>query len=294
MSERPQPYVGISGVVNEKKVMPSGLVVTEPQQIFLEADAERAGLFTTGRQLMLGVKGMHTNQYQDRVHMRLGEEQGPEWFPVGEQAFAEALGERERHPNTLGTAQVWLHPRHAMNAVYRDEFMTKIAWRGRRWLDAVQFDALDWHEDDNLLKYAQETRQQRDFKVILQCTSEQMYTLKPQGVVRKLGEFAASMDYVLFDASLGLGKDLEPDRLSHFLQAAYESDELAHVNFAVAGGLDGDTVRRLLPKLLERFPELSWDAEAKLHPRNNANKKPLQMDRVKGYLHASADVLKQR
>ncbi len=292
MNERPRPYVGISGVVNEKKVLPSGLVVTEPQQLWLEAYAQDVGMFDkTNRQLLLGVKGMHTNQFLDKTHTRDGEVQGPEWFPIGEESFADALGDSDKHPNTLGTAQVWLHPRHAGNAVYRDRFMNRIAWRGRKWLEAVQFDALDWHLDDNLLKYAQETRQQRGFKVILQCTGEQMYSLKPQGVVRKLGEFAASMDYVLFDASLGLGKDLEADRLSPFLEAAYESNELSHVNFAIAGGLSGENVNRQLSKLVQRFPEISWDAEGNLHRLNNAGKRPVQMDEAKDLIKNSTDLI---
>lgn len=289
--ERPRPYIGVSGVVNEKKILPNGLVVVEPQQLFLEAYAHQMKLFNTGRQLLLGIKAMHQNQFLDRPYERKGESFGKEWFPIGEEPFRNALDQREKHPHTLGTAQVWLHPRLAPNAVYRDRFMSQIAIRGSKWMDAVQFNALNWHKDASLLKYAQETRQQRGFKVILQCTGEQMYLHSPKEIVHKLGEYAASMDYVLFDASMGRGKDLDPDRLSRFLEAAYESDELTHVNFGVAGGLDGESVPRLLPKLLNRFPGISWDAEGKLHPLNNVGKRPLQMDKVKQYFKASVDML---
>lgn len=49
MSERFQPYVGVSGAVTYKNIQLSGLVVTEPQALWVQSYTERAGLFDKNR-----------------------------------------------------------------------------------------------------------------------------------------------------------------------------------------------------------------------------------------------------
>ena len=286
---RPQPYVGVSGVVMQKDVQSSGLEVRIPQQIFLEAYAEKAGIFNTDRLLALGVKATHRTQYQDKES-----EWGRDWYPVGEQEFEEALSCNERKPRTLGVVQAHLDINHIGNSLYREEFMQKILYRGRAWIQAVQFDMLPWHNRGQMLDFLEKVREDSpELRILLQCHGKAMEELGRERSIRRLGAFASCIDYVLFDASHGTGTHMNAEQLDEFLEEAYASSALSNIGFAVAGGLNAERVEQDLPQLLAKFPDLSWDAEGQLHPLNNVGKRPLQMDRTKEYLHASARVLTQ-
>lgn len=286
---RPRPYVGVSGVVCRKDVQPSGLVVTEPQQLFLEGYAQNAGLYDTGRMLALGVKATHKTQFED-----IENKYGREWYPVGESEFTNALGDKERHPHVFGVAQAYLDVRRVDDAEHRKQFTRRVAYRGRKFLQAIQFDMLPWHHNDDVFVFMEKLKENHDLQVILQVHGEAMSELGSGGVVQKLGAHAVNIDYLLFDASHGTGKRLNAHRLDEFLEEAYSSSLLARTGFGVAGGLNAKNVREDIPVLLKKYPDLSWDAEGQLHPVNNLGKRPLQMDETKKYLQASADVLLRR
>ena len=149
-----------------------------------------------------------------------------------------------------------------------------------------------WHEDERLfqsLDYARKAL--AGMTTILQCHEQAMGELKEKKTMKMLGRHADTIDYVLFDASHGTGKTLDVEALDRFLEAAYTTDALGDVGFAVAGGLDAQTVEEKIPFLLAKYPDLSWDAEGRLHPLNNVGKRPLQMDIVKKYLQSSANVI---
>lgn len=273
----------------QRDTMPSGLEVRIPQQIFLESYAERAGLFDTGRLLALGVKATHKVQFED-----LENKYGRDWYPVGADDFAGALGDKARHQHTLGVAQTYLDIHHVHDSEYRKSFTRRITERGRAWLQAIQFDMLPWHEQDSMFFFLSKLRENHpDLQVVLQCHGPAMEQLGEKGVVQKLGYYAELLDYILFDASHGTGKHMNAGRLDGFLQEAYSSEKLTHVGFAVAGGLNAQTVQDDLPRLLESYQDLSWDAEGQLHPLNNVGKRPLQMDIVKEYLKTSVGVIRK-
>lgn len=284
---RPRPYVGVSGVANHKYKLPTGQTVTEPQDLFVEAYADTAGLFKTSRILALGVKATHMTQFQD-----LENKYGREWYPVADELMT-ALRPNRTNPNVMAVAQTYLDKDFVSNSQYRDVLIERIATRGQHWLQAIQFDMLPWHNNEGMLQFASDVREDYNVTVLLQCYKAAMDELGPKRVIQKLGRYAYGIDYVLFDASHGTGRRMDARRLGEFLQEAYSSTALRHVNFAVAGGLDAQTVREDLPGLLAKYPELSWDAEGKLHPVNNMAKRPLQMDITKAYLQASIDVINQ-
>lgn len=286
-TERPKPYVGVSGVVNMPHIEPSGLVVREPQQLFVEAKAQRAGLSGQNRLLALGVKATHKTQFLDETN-----KYGRDWYPVGEQEFADTLAEKEKHPYDLGVAQVYMDPTQLSgDPGYFHEFMNRVHRRGSKWLQAVQYDMLPWQDNDKLLRNVDITRRYFQTQSIVQCHERAMDELGPVIAIRELGKYATGIDYVLFDASYGTGKRMNVKRLDIFLEEAYSSEELSHVGFGVAGGLDATSVREDIPALLSKYPDLSWDAESKLHPLNNRRKRTLQMDFTGDYLQASVDVL---
>jgi phosphoribosylanthranilate isomerase len=292
MNERSQPYVGVSGVVTHKNIQPSGLVVTEPQALWLQGYAETAGLFDKDRRLALGVKAVHQTQWDDRPMVRSGREYGEEWYPVGADGVRDIIAQSSRHANTLGVMQMYFDRKKVHDEGYRNMFMSRTAFRCRKWVDAVQFDSLPWHEDESLFRSLDFARNElAGMTTIVQCHEQAMQNLGVAEIMKVLGRHADSIDYVLFDASHGMGKTLDVEALDVFLESAYASDRLSHAGFAVAGGLDARTVEELLPYLLAKYADLSWDAEGKLHPLNNVGKRPLQMDTVKKYLQSSANVI---
>ena len=82
---------------------------------------------------------------------------------------------------------------------------------------------------------------------------------------------------------------MDPDQLKRFLEAAFGDHDLAGVSFGVAGGLDATAVQAYIPGILKDFPQISWDAEGKLHQTADGR---LDMDAAKAYLTASAEALR--
>ena len=114
-----------------------------------------------------------------------------------------------------------------------------------------------------------------------------MEALRPDNMAAALAKLA--IDYALFDASHGDGKELDAAYLSPYLEACFASPELANVSFGVAGGLRGDRVLQHLPAVLENYP-IGWDAEAQLRSVRPDSSRPLDLMRVAEYIHASAEV----
>lgn len=277
--ERPQPYIGISGVSE-----------SEPQEIstqyWLMDQFTWAGLDSNtnshARQLLLGVKAVHKTQYLD-----IENKYGREWYPVGEEEFARALGPA----GNIQAAQLYFDPNRVGDATYRSEFITRVCRRGQAWLNALQFDMLPWQGDEAMLPFLEQVKHDTEHTLILQAHGELMQKLGSDGVAQKLGQYAHVLDYVLFDASHGKGVRMDTESLLPFLDAAYESDALAGVGFGAAGGLDAGVVREELPVLLAQYPDISWDAEGRLHSMQPGGMPGLNWTAAKEYIQASSDVL---
>jgi hypothetical protein len=79
--------------------------------------------------------------------------------------------------------------------------------------------------------------------------------------------------------------------LRPYLEAGYNSNELSRVGFSIAGGLNANIVRQELPAIVKDYPDISWDAEAQLHPVQYDGTRPIDRGRTADYLEASAEVL---
>lgn len=271
MTERPQPYIGVSGVTN-----------TRQQQELLD-QFNKVGL-DEHRLLALGVKATHKTQFLDQEN-----KYGNDWYPIGEEAFTEAL---EPQSHSLHVAQAFLDPEYVSDSTYRNEFVERIRRRGAKWLDAIQFDMLPWHTDESLLPFVEKVKYETGLKILLQAHNESMQMLGPDKIVRRLGRYAHALDYVLFDASHGTGVRLETDCLRPFLEASYASDVLQTLGVSVAGGLNSTVVREDLVELVQDYPDLSWDAEGQLHPTCADGTRPLDIDMANEYIVASAEILR--
>jgi hypothetical protein len=274
MNERlKQPYVGVSGVVSSEI------------QASLEDIAAESGLHEKGRLLALGVKAVHKTQFLD-----IENKYGKEWYPVGEEAFNNALRHDNPNTNTIAVAQAYLDIEHVDSEEYREKFLGRIVERGQPWLQAIQFDMLPWHANRETLKFLERVKEQ-DVEVFLQAHKNAMDELGPDGVVRQLGHYAHIIDYLLFDSSHGTGQRLDTAALRPFVAEAYDKLNLSQTGIALAGGLHGTVVREDLPELVAQFPNLSWDAEGQLHPTNQDGKRPLDLAVVEDYLRASSEIL---
>lgn len=277
--ERSKPYIGISGVVE-----PSQQYYLMDQFIWngLDRDNDDAD----DRLIALGVKAVHKTQFLD-----IENKYGSEWYPVGEEAFAGAV-ENGGIPS-LRVAQTYFDADHVHNEEYRNEFVSRIRTRGKAWLNAIQFDMLPWHADESMLPWLEKLKEESGLTILLQAHGEAMNELGPEGVAGKLGRYAPALDYILFDASHGKGVRMNTEALLPFLDVAHYSGNLQRVGIGVAGGLNADVVREELPVVLELYPDISWDAEGQLHPAREDGTRPIDMQRAKEYIEASAEVLKK-
>jgi hypothetical protein len=276
MSERPLPYVGVSGVVGRE------------QQYELERIAERAELLSepSRRQLLLGVKAVHKTQYLDQPN-----KYGEDWYPVRETRFAEAIEPRGHVDTTFPVAQVYFEPEQSTYWKYRQRFTDRIMARGGSWIKGMQYDMLPWHRYD-FRDYLHDVRDIYGKRTLLQAHGPAMEALGPGGTAKVLGSYGPVLDYVLFDSSHGRGQTLDTVELRRYLDEAYSTSELAHVGFAVAGGLDGDVVHNELRPLVRDFPDLSWDAEGKLHPVTGEGRRPLDIPTAERYIEISSRAIR--
>jgi hypothetical protein len=285
-TERPLPYIGISGVNNLKH---NSNPENTGMQYWLMDQFSYAGIENrqdqpNQRQILLGVKAVHKTQYLD-----IENKYGHEWYPVGEQEFATALD--EGGPRALKAAQIYFDPESVADADYRNKFIKRICERGKSWLNTLQFDLLPWQQNDAMLPFIEEVKQHTNHTIILQAHGEAMQQLGAENVARQLGRYAHTLDYVLFDASHGKGVRLDPNALRPFLDKVYESKQLTSVGFGVAGGLSADVVRNELTALVNTYPDLSWDTEGKVHGTYEDGTPGFDPYAAKDYLEASSDIL---
>ena len=241
------------------------------------------------RQILLGVKAVHKTQYLD-----IENKYGHEWYPVGEQEFATALdegGSRALGSRALKAAQIYFDPESVADADYRNKFIERICERGKSWLNTLQFDMLPWQQNDAMLPFIEEVKQRTNHTIILQAHGEAMQQLGAENMAKKLGRYAHTLDYVLFDASHGKGVRLDPNALRPFLDKVYESKQLTSVGFGVAGGLSADVVRNELAALVNTYPDLSWDTEGKVHCTHEDGTPGFDPNAAKDYLEASSNIL---
>lgn len=268
-----QPYVGVSGVISPEI------------QCTLEHLAKEAGLYNSGRLLALGVKAVHKTQFLD-----IENKYGMEWYPVGNDAFHQALRHDHLNPNTIAVAQTYFDTQHVDSTDYRRQFLKRIVDRGQPWLQAIQFDMLPWHNNTDMLNFLEEVKK-TGLEIFLQAHKNAMEELGPQGVVKKLRFYPELVDYLLFDSSHGTGKRLDVQAFEPFVAEAHAGLDLSQTGIAIAGGLNGVIVRQDLPELVANYPNISWDAEGQLHPLNEEGKRPLDLHVAQDYLWASSEVL---
>jgi phosphoribosylanthranilate isomerase len=283
-------YIGVSGVVDQDQQRSLEHLARHYKLTDPEATRSDSRL---SRSIALGVKAVHNTQWLDRPN-----KYGPSWYPVGATSFARAV-HASTPDETLNVAQVYMDPTTiAADPTYADAFIEQILERGEAWVDALQFDMLPYHDDTlstdwPALMERIHQRTNNRVETILQCHSPAM-SRGPKAAVERLKKFGSTVDRVLFDASHGTGREMNGASLRTFLDAAYSDRDLAATSFGIAGGLNTERVQKHLPAIVRQFPDISWDAEGQLHKPFGELDRGLDMDKVRGYLAASAKVLDAR
>lgn len=269
-------YVGVSGVVSPET------------QASLESIYNQVGLADNNRILALGVKAVHKTQFLD-----IENNYGKDWYPVGEESFTSALRHNNSNPQTIAVAQTHLDLGSVESAEYRKAFTDRIIRSGKPWLQAIRFDMLPWHINNETLNFIEEFKiANEDLQIFLQVHRYAMTELRPKDVIRRLGSIRP--DYLLFDASQDTDTTANIAALRPYIAEAYDSLDSTKTGITIAGGLDGHVVREELPVVVDEFPSISWDAEDRLHPARPDSTRPLDLPTVKDYLQASADILPTR
>lgn len=273
MSERPKPYIGVSGIA-----------CPEHQKLAIEL-FEASGLRKNNkRDLLLGVKALHKCQWLDQPWKR-----DDQWDVVGEAAFRGAL---QQDAGSLNVAQAYFDKNLVGDSQYRDAYLERIYTRGEDWIDGIQYDMLPWHENPDTLTFLHQTKMRHPgTKVLLQCWQGTLERYNPTQLARVLGQHAEALDYILFDTSHGKGVPFDTAGLLPYLEQAYTNENLATVGIALAGGLGGQETMDQLGAIAAQFPDISWDAESRLHPRRPDGGMPLDLDTVKRYFDYSATAL---
>ncbi|MCA9357484.1 hypothetical protein H6784_05135 [Candidatus Nomurabacteria bacterium] len=108
----------------------------------------------------------------------------------------------------------------------------------------------------------------RPIEVILQIGTDAMEQENdnPSNVARRLKKYDGLISRILLDKSMGKGLGMDAIKLIPFARAI--SDRFPELGLGAAGGLGPDTTHLVSP-LLEKFPDLSFDAQSKLHPNGN-------------------------
>lgn len=193
-------------------------------------------------------------------------------------------------PPKKSIASIFIDDRRVMNTIhYADyavgvgadrelgETLTKVQSYGGQFLDAIQLDMI-WPDPDQLGKF----HDRFDIPIVLQVGENAMKECgdDPFLVCDRLKLYGDSVDYVLFDKSMGKGKGMDAVLLSRYVGALLSAcPQLAP---AVAGGL-GPTSMDLVAPLIRAYPHISIDAQSKLRANGDA-KDPIDWEMAERYL----------
>jgi hypothetical protein len=172
--------------------------------------------------------------------------------------------------------------------------LERIVQYGGENLHAIQLD-LTWPSSDELKKFKSEYP---DIAIILQVGKFGIKEINgdPHVLVDRMREYGNSVDYILLDMSMGMGKGMDAEGLLPMLRTV--RDQLPELGLAVAGGLGPDSVDLLEPIAAE-FPDISIDAQGNLKrkdaPRDDRGHiiatEPVNLERTAEYIRKSCAAL---
>lgn len=287
-------YFGVSGLANRQ------------QQEVIQQIALDNGINSGLTDLMVGVKATEKTQWLDMPN-----KYGTDWYPVGDE-LKTSFGKIIDFDDLEATGRTgFIQPTVQMffGSLADDfslavQFTDKVLARSSGWTRyahngskaarvALQFDKFPWMNptSNEYFEWLVNSREVSEF--IMQCHGDYMESYHPYEVVRRLGqiiELGATPLRVLFDASHGTGKEMDPEILRPFIGAVVDSTASEGVGVVVAGGLCGENLEQFIPPLIDEFGMLSWDAEGMLHHKNGSNNGNFITEQLRRYIEVSAEI----
>jgi len=259
MSEtlRPQPYVGISGVghINEHVAI---VDLALHEKLLNDEHFVMVGIQATTKTQIVGIEN----------------KRGRAWHPVGEDIGLAAGNEDS------GLTRPYVH------CYFEDEDrlavgLETVLMRTRHYLQGVQLNLLPWMDVDFRPIIHDLKRESPNLGIVLEVHADILERYSPQQVAVRLGQM--SVDYALFDASHGFGKELDKEHVRPYINELYQRQ--LPIGAVVAGGLEAETLEDLFAPLVAEFDDLSCDAESRLRSGAEGASR-LDMEKVAAYLHA--------
>ncbi len=137
-------------------------------------------------------------------------------------------------------------------------------------LDAIQLDMI-WPSTRELIRF----RHSSPTQVVLQVGEKAMAMCgdDPIKVCERLNDYGKTIDYVLFDKSMGKGKGMDASLLATYVGAL--ASDCPHLLPAVAGGI-GPSSMHLVEPLMRAYPSISMDMQSKVRKSGDA-KDPIDL-----------------
>jgi hypothetical protein len=263
--------------------------VTSPEQALAMAEELRKDRVNPNRKIMIGVM-THPLALNPEVGHGVPElDRVREVFPTREQLASGFIDDPDVL-NTVHYADLY-GPRKGQNLPENLESVVKY---GGENLHAIQLD-VTWPKPDEIKEFKDKHPQ---LLIILQLGTFAFEAVNkdPEEIVRRLHEYGDSVDFALFDMSMGKGKAMESEWILPMLRLI--KSELPYMGLAVAGGLGPDSID-LLGKIATEFPGISIDAQGLLKPLSAPKDKlghilstvPADPARSKTYIEQSCKML---
>ncbi len=133
-------------------------------------------------------------------------------------------------------------------------------------INALQLDMV-WPDPTQIASAVHSSRKQ--IEVILQIGRNAMEDAgnNPKVVANRLGEYDGIIHRVLLDKSMGRGLGMDAQELIPFAQEI--KTRFPELGIVAAGGLGPETMHLVQP-LVEKFSDISIDAQSRLRPSGNA------------------------
>lgn len=106
-----------------------------------------------------------------------------------------------------------------------------------------------------------------ELQLILQIGKKAFSNQSPETVAWRIAEYAESIDYILFDPSGGGGTSFKSSEVVPYLRAIKEKNP--DIGLAIAGGLSNKNIATQLGEIVQEFPDISIDAEARLRDEHD-------------------------
>lgn len=227
----------------------------------------------------------------------------------GRRLHVGAMISRKTHlglPTKLPWADVWLSPEglkqlfvddnEVFNVLHYADYnsggedttlqhLLDVSDKAGKYMHGLQLDMI-WPAVDMVNAFK---RERPDVSIILQVSLDAIKDLKKRGELlsRALGSYSRSVDYILMDAGMGTGKELNPQEMIELMNQA--SFSFHYRQMAFGGGLGPKTFTNLVP-LLKENPYLSCDAQGQLHPNKDLFK-PINLEWAKEYVRKVSNLM---